>query len=356
MFTTENDPEWEGWEYDILDVISGHGEGLTLTIICNTKRLIVEIHPTKHGSDTDPTEREIDTVENSLIRRYDAAAEDGNEEKMDALDEEMLDIVFGIGKPLIAKLAPPVAIEDQLADLHSLLYPEPFYLRFATINGKGELFQQIEGTEPRVALHVLDVPLAPTIMDDDSALHRYSAKDIRVLEKTQAEGRIAKVLVDGQAMCFKKVGYDYFKMLEREYGFLSKIADSPRASSFRIPKLTGLVTSSDGGRVIGILEEYIPHGLGNLSTLRDVDTAVVSLERRKKWAFQIQITVDLLHEIGLIWGDGKPRNVLIHEETDDAWLIDFGGGWTDGWVDRELMETQEGDKQAVRRIFEFLAV
>jgi hypothetical protein len=44
----------------------------------------------------------------------------------------------------------------------------------------------------------------------------------------------------------------------------------------------------------------------------------------------------------LIWEDEKPNNVLI-DVHDDAYLVDSGGGYTKGWVDKELMNTQEGD-------------
>jgi Ser/Thr protein kinase RdoA (MazF antagonist) len=60
-----------------------------------------------------------------------------------------------------------------------------------------------------------------------------------------------------------------------------------------------------------------------------------------------------LHTQHIIWGDGKAANVII-DEQDDAWLIDFGGGWTDGWVDEELADTVEGDQQAISKIGTFL--
>ena len=63
--------------------------------------------------------------------------------------------------------------------------------------------------------------------------------------------------------------------------------------------------------------------------------------------------MEQLHEMGLIWGDGKPHNVVI-DGDGDAWLIDFGGGWTKGWVDENLRGTKEGDEQAVNRIVKFL--
>lgn len=47
---------------------------------------------------------------------------------------------------------------------------------------------------------------------------------------------------------------------------------------------------------------------------------------------------------GLSGSDGKPRNVVI-DSNDDAWLIGLGGGCTDGWVDKELVDTVEGDEQ-----------
>lgn len=42
----------------------------------------------------------------------------------------------------------------------------------------------------------------------------------------------------------------------------------------------------------------------------------------------------LLHEAGIVWGDGKPESILLGKEKDDVYLIDFRGSWTDGWVDR----------------------
>ncbi|KAE9379640.1 hypothetical protein N431DRAFT_434569 [Stipitochalara longipes BDJ] len=124
-------------------------------------------------------------------------------------------------------------------------------------------------------------------------------------------------------------------------------------SSIRIPTLLGLVVDDDGD-AIGILEEFIPHefDLGRA----EGGVAAVPKEQRTKWAEQIGQTVEQLHELGVEWGDGKPHNVLIHSGTNDCWLVDFGGGWTDGWVDEELMETRAGDKQAVVKIIDFLAV
>jgi tRNA A-37 threonylcarbamoyl transferase component Bud32 len=87
--------------------------------------------------------------------------------------------------------------------------------------------------------------------------------------------------------------------------------------------------------------------------LKDIKPYEVVKERRQKWITQIRETVDELHKIGVIWGDGKPSNVII-DVQDDAWLIDFGGGWTEGWVDEAVAETVDGDWQAVDNIIKFL--
>ena len=77
--------------------------------------------------------------------------------------------------------------------------------------------------------------------------------------------------------------------------------------------------------------------------------------KKKRWATQVQQSVEFLHQIGVVWGDGKADNVLVDTENN-AWLIDFGGGWTRGWVDESLAGTYDGDKQAIDRIHAFLGL
>jgi hypothetical protein len=48
-------------------------------------------------------------------------------------------------------------------------------------------------------------------------------------------------------------------------------------------------------------------------------------------------------------------NILIDEVTDNAWVVDFGGGNTEGWIDLELHGSVAGDIQALERIKKELA-
>ena len=58
--------------------------------------------------------------------------------------------------------------------------------------------------------------------------------------------------------------------------------------------------------------------------------------------------------MGVVWGDGKPGNILIHAESDECFLVDFGGSFTDGRVDERWMKTTTGDEQAVKKIVDYL--
>ncbi|KAJ5723074.1 hypothetical protein N7488_001109 [Penicillium malachiteum] len=105
-----------------------------------------------------------------------------------------------------------------------------------------------------------------------------------------------------------------------------------------------------GTRLVGLLLTYIE----NKGTLENVAPwSDCTNEDRLRWSTQIQDYVKCLHKAGVVWGDAKPENVLV-DMKGDAWVIDFGGGYTQGWVDENKQETVEGDIQGVQRIDEWL--
>ncbi|KAI1157751.1 hypothetical protein F5B18DRAFT_643738 [Nemania serpens] len=315
---------------------SGCGDGLFITILYHGKRFHISLLPPSSP----------DTVEGPLISKFDSI-DDEDDDQVLAVQKEIETIVYKTGVSVWTQLAPPIPNGTELSDLHSLLYPETFSFRFVTNDGKAKLIpHQIDEAiyHNRFGMKIVN----------DIGLPQYSSKDVLVLDTLKGEGYIAKVLVEGREMCCKSGDEAFWQGIEREFDCLRKVARSHLANSIQVPQLLGLVTSAETGRIIGILEQYIPTGTpSDLGELRD-EGIEVSAERIKKWAARVRGTVDLLHEIGVVWGDGKPHNILIHEETDEAWLIDFGGSYTHGWVDEELMETLEGDEQAVDKILEFL--
>ena len=122
----------------------------------------------------------------------------------------------------------------------------------------------------------------------------------------------------------------------------------PESGMIQVPPIIGYVHHKDTELVLGFLREWIPG-----RRLSEVDATTSTPQNRQKWILQISQTIERLHEHGIVWGDGQLNNIVI-DDKDDAWLIDFGGATTKGWVDEELAETMEGDKQALGRIVEFL--
>ncbi|KAJ5464051.1 hypothetical protein N7475_007186 [Penicillium sp. IBT 31633x] len=76
-------------------------------------------------------------------------------------------------------------------------------------------------------------------------------------------------------------------------------------------------------------------------------------ELRQKWVDQVSHTINHLHSYNIIWGDAKAANVLI-DANEDAYLIDFGGGYTEGWVEKKKSNSTEGDLQGLENIKRYL--
>ncbi|KAI1839735.1 hypothetical protein JX266_014055 [Neoarthrinium moseri] len=121
----------------------------------------------------------------------------------------------------------------------------------------------------------------------------------------------------------------------------------------RVCRLYGLVVDTVGLpssslRLVGMLLSYIkPKRRDRLGTLQCVAYEDGSRKHLRRWANDLDDIVSAIHRAGCIWGDAKPENVLI-DNDDNVWLIDFGGGYTAGWVDKEQQCTEKGDMEAVK--------
>ncbi|KAF2809036.1 uncharacterized protein BDZ99DRAFT_533412 [Mytilinidion resinicola] len=120
-------------------------------------------------------------------------------------------------------------------------------------------------------------------------------------------------------------------------------------SSTLICRLHGVVQDEEGF-LIDMLLTYIDYERKKLGTAIRPDTP---LSLRQHWATQVTETLTGLHRSGVVWGNAKVDNVLIDTENN-AWIVDFGGSYTEGWVDKETSGTVEGDLQALEKIVSFV--
>ncbi len=352
--------------YYLEGVSYGCGNPTSFEIYWNGARMIVHVH---HNPSPD-------AVENGLMERlHIGICSSGDEKFVDEVEEEILDVIVKAGEALLNKLAPPDAVIP--SDLHTTLFPPQCSFRLVT--KRDELQLLVQGTyclkayaspklgfedvlvtshvqlpEPKISTHLFELDVKCC------SLPRHTTTNIEIVKNLLGNGHVSHVAVNGAHMC-AKVGIDpKGGSMQRELDCLAKITAHATASAMRInvPKLLGLVELPNSGKVIGTLEELIPaRETQELATLARVDDiCVIPTQRREAWAKQIQQTISWLHGMGVVWGDGKADNVLIHPDTDEAWLVDFGGSWTHGWVDKELAETVDGDNQALRKILDFLQV
>ncbi|KAK4099433.1 hypothetical protein N658DRAFT_568113 [Parathielavia hyrcaniae] len=138
---------------------------------------------------------------------------------------------------------------------------------------------------------------------------------------------------------FKGFGAGALFALAKELEGHLRLLQSNVAPEARVVRLLGVVAAAEDSRNDGILD--------------GIYLRRTSISLREHWVSLIREAVRQLHEGGVVWGDAKADNVLI-DKNNDAWLIDFGGGYTGGWVDEEKIGTKAEDLQGVEIIVEYL--
>lgn len=141
---------------------------------------------------------------------------------------------------------------------------------------------------------------------------------------------------------------------KREIHLLHQIARKGLHDKIRCPRLAGIVTkpndtkeTSNGGPIImGFLQTMIADPT---PVTEKFDADAVRQAQREQWAEEAAAMRDVLHENGLVWGDAKGDNLVV-DRDGQLWIIDFGGSYTEGWVEPKLAETRDGDNMGVEKV------
>lgn len=148
---------------------------------------------------------------------------------------------------------------------------------------------------------------------------------------------------------FKRVDPAQAAPTKRELEVLKDIEDKGLHHKINVPVVKGIVrwygSGSSRNQIMGFLQTAIEDPT---PLTRMLDSDVVE-DKRQEWAKQAQKATKVLHDNDIIWGDAKADNFMV-DRHGKLWIIDFGGSYTEGWVDPDLEETEEGDDMGVDKI------
>lgn len=327
----------------------------------------------------------------------------GAVKRLDALDREIEKVVYDVSHDMFRDIVcvPRAAVsaeegssEDRRTSdeeknsvavpppqtLHDYMYPKMFVLQLVSQNGELKVIRRDDACLPT------QWPPNPEILvSEENAklrLPTYTPSQLKFLKSFQFHPWVLVLSTpEGQTVCCK-LSAGLSDSFSREYHALRKMREAGCTSeSLHVPQLKGLVcTEGTNGTqgIVGILIDYIDTeryeltfhlaaAVPSVSSGKDGDAIhgkvkqgkdtgtndppYIQSSRREKWMAQIQATIHQLHALDIVWGDAKTSNILL-DKNDDLWVVDFGGGVTKDWMDKELVGTKAGDLQAMKRILE----
>jgi len=155
-----------------------------------------------------------------------------------------------------------------------------------------------------------------------------------------------RVCVDGQILFFKSAEQSSLQNMIDAIKKYLQVADS--GPNIRTSRLYGIVADNNNP-LIGLLLHYLD--IEDILKFAIEPSTPVTL--KQQWSSQITDTLTRLHAAGVVWGDAKPDNVLIDKHSN-AGIVDFEGGYTERWVDRDKAGTVEGDLQGLANIVKLI--
>ncbi|KAF5618704.1 hypothetical protein F52700_12224 [Fusarium sp. NRRL 52700] len=333
------------------------GDGAEMVLGFNGSLVSVSILPSNGSSARDTQRQKARPLQDHFIDVIDKAIVCQDDDEYEELVDEVFIVILDAGRPLFRQLIS--AQEEQASDksLHLYLFPPFFHFRLEAPNYTGSVsIVPITSDETNI-IHTVDHASERGSQEDLDIcqdLPSYTPEEVTVTQVFSHGKRTitASVQVQGRVMLCKSSGepgeVSSSRYYRRELQCLHKLRELFPTGSVRVPQLLGYVGHNDTKQLLGLLRQWVPG-----RCLNDIATTATP-ENKRKWASQVRETIEALHQHGLIWGNGNPSNIII-DEQDNAWLVGFGGGYTPGWIDEDLVETKQGDEQALKKIIELLS-
>ncbi|KAF5611337.1 kinase-like domain protein [Fusarium tjaetaba] len=313
----------------------------------NGKVFYITVSPTNFINSPDMTEKYMAYLE-VLKSREEVIG--------DIYDTDVYEWVMAPFEPLLVELAPPPASDPQdiQITLERHLFPDFFVFELHVID---------ERLCPR-RVAAEESPVRPSFLrfDDDflddletwTAFYDPAGITLSFQDPEDALFKPpSKVLIDNRKTeCFFKPCNSSVQT-KRELETYKMIQAAGLDSKFNLCRVYGLVLD-EYEFVLGVLLTYIDNRGCPLSTkIAPGEPGNPPPEVRQRWMDQIEAAVSGLHGAGIVWGDVKAENVLV-DQDNNSWVTDFGGGYTRGWVDKEVAETMEGDRMGMEKLREFI--
>jgi hypothetical protein len=188
-------------------------------------------------------------------------------------------------------------------------------------------------------------PVTEEYLHRGTTLRKFKASELFLTKKATTAGLMQQVHTTTGTQFFLKPRWDLMApQFDREVSALSTIVSYGLDRTLRVSPFKGLVLL-DNGLVSGMLFDWLEG-----SPLAE-HPELQNPKFHKVWQEQVEAIVHELHRHNIIWGDVNVHNIFIDADAN-AWVIDFGGHCNVQFVDEELMESYDGDRQGLRRIFE----
>lgn len=337
-------------EYEQLLAAVKQEENAAITRPCSKQNLRTRgrdsnSHDSGHGTEDerDPEDERDSAVDVNSPSKKTSLLHQADDDPQKALNNWML-TPFG---PIFDKHAPESAQQEELTVQGWYERPTMFFnleiqndeLKATEEEATDELEKRMIDMTPKMYLpkyiRQMDIPW-------------YPSKDVIVLEEGDepAPYHPTRVRIGEETFFMKVVDPTQPSPTKREIDLLKKAQRLGLHEKIRVPLVKGLVGFQDSKiEIIGFLQTPIE----DPTALTHMFDDEVPQRKRDKWAKESDRIKVVLHENGIVWGDAKADNFMV-DKNDNLWIIDFGGSFTEGWVDPELMETVEGDNMGVDRI------